>query len=136
MSYLFGDSTPSPFRTNFIELLRLAIDFSVQVLHIERRVVEVRSKRAELEKAVETDRRQLQLLLSTLTDVIRRDSAGAEPRVVQCAEDIENKAVQAVEAGLHAIAATLAIDVGEMDKTIAKERKSGFEALEKMLLQY
>jgi len=136
MSYLFGDSTPSPFRTNFIEFLRLAIDFSVQVLGVERRVVAARSKRAELEQAVETDRRRLQLLLSTLTDVIRRDSSGAEPRVLQCAEDIENKAVQAVEAGLQAIAATLALDVREFDETIKRERKSGFEALEKMLLQY
>jgi hypothetical protein len=136
MSYLFGDSAPSPFRINFIEFLRMAMDFSVHVLRVEGRVVDERTKRAKLEKDVETDRRRLQQLLSTVTDVARRESTGAAQRVSLCAEDIENKALQAVEAGLQGLTNSLAKEVAEIDETIKRARKSSAEALEKLLYQF
>src|SRR6266487_1945561 len=122
MSYLFGDSTASPFRINFVEFLRLALGFSAHVLRVERRVVAERSRRTTLEEAVEIDRRRLQQLLATLTDVVRRESAGAEPRVARCAEDIEEKALQQVEAGLQTLTATLAKDLADIERNIKLER--------------
>jgi len=136
MSYLFGDSTASPFRINFVEFLRLAMGFSAHVLRVERRVLAERSRRTTLEGGVETERRRLQQLLATLTDVVRRESAGAAPRVSRCAEDIEEKALQLVQAGLQTLTETLAKDLADVEQNIKLERTSSLEALEKVLLQY
>jgi hypothetical protein len=136
MSYLFGDSTASPFRINFVEFMRLALGFASHVLRVERRVLAERARSRTLEGAVETDRRRLQQLLATLTDVVRRDSDGAEPRVARCAENIEEKAVQLVEAGLQTLTATLTKDLVGIEQIIKLERTSSVEALEKVLLQY
>ena len=32
MSYLYGDSSPSPLESNFIDFLRMAMDFCVHVV--------------------------------------------------------------------------------------------------------
>ena len=40
MSYLYGDSTPSTLQINFIEFLRDALEFSVQVLTADARIRE------------------------------------------------------------------------------------------------
>ena len=55
MSYLFGDSTPSPFRINFIEFLRLAVGFSVHALRVEHRVLLEQTRRIELEEETDAD---------------------------------------------------------------------------------
>jgi hypothetical protein len=136
MSYLFGDSTTSPFRINYIEFLRLAIGFSVHVLRVERRVLTERSRRSSLEVGVETDRRRLQQLLAAFTDVIRREATGAEPRVGKVAQDLEEKSLQVVEAGLQSLTASLAQELEAIEKGIQVERKSTVEALEKLVLQY
>src|SRR4030095_6263866 len=136
MGYLFGDSTTSPFRINFIELLRLAIGFSVHVLRVERRVVNERSRRSSLERGVETDRRRLQQLLAAFTDVVRREAAGADPRVARVAQDLEEKSLQVVEAGLQSLTAALAQDLEQIEKDIQVERRSTALALSTLVLQY
>ena len=102
MSYLFGDSTPSPFEINFIDFLRLALGFSVHVLGVEERVVTERARRGQLEQDADSDRHRLELLLARLTDVTRGAAAGSQPRVAEHAESIQGKAREIVESGLQA----------------------------------
>ena len=47
MSYLYGDSSPSSLRINFIDFLRDAVEFSVAVLAADRHVREGADKPVE-----------------------------------------------------------------------------------------
>jgi hypothetical protein len=134
MSYLFGDSTPSPFRIDFIEVLRLTIGFSAHVLRVEQRVFAEQSRRARIEEDTETDRRHLNQLLARLTDTVQQGSNDVRPRVAECIEKIQGDARTVVESGLQALDQSLAKDLAEIDETIKAERKSNLSALEKLLL--
>jgi hypothetical protein len=136
MSYLFGDSTPSPFRINFVEFLRLAMGFSVHVLRVERRVLTEQMKRIQLEDDSERDRQHLDQLLGRLTKTIQEASAGYQPRVVEHADLIQGKAREVVELGLQSVQQALAEDLAEIEQNIQLERKSSLNALEKVLLVY
>ena len=136
MSYLFGDSTPSPFRINFIEFLRLAMGFSVHVLKVERRVLTEQMKRIQLEDDAETDRQRLDDLLLRLTKTLQDASAGAAPRVAEHADLIQGKARAVVEVGQQTLQQTLTEDLAEIEQNIQVERKSSLVALEKVLLVY
>ena len=136
MSYLFGDSTSSPFHINFVEFLRLAMGFSVHVLRVEERVVAAEQRRKQIEQDTETDRRHLDQLLSCLTDAIQNTSAGVRPRVAEHAESIQNKAHEIVESGLQSLEQALARDLAEIAESIKLERRSSLNALEKVLLSY
>jgi hypothetical protein len=136
MSYLFGDSTPSPFRINFIEFLRLAMGFSVHVLRVERRVLTEQMKRIQLEDDTDTDRQHLDGLLSRVTKTIQDASAAVQPRVAEHAALIQTKAREVIELGDQALQQALTEDLAEIEQNIQLERKSSLAALEKVLLAY
>src|SRR4029078_11523387 len=75
MSYLYGDSTPSALETNYIEFLRDAVDFCVQVLLADQRGAEARARTAALDRssAAEIDR------LQQLTATVATAMAGLPP---------------------------------------------------------
>jgi hypothetical protein len=136
MSYLFGDSTPSPFRINFVEFLRLAMGFSVHVLRVEERVLAEQTRRTQIERDTETDRHQLEELMGCVTDTILHMSAGVRPRVTEHADNIRGKAKEVVESGLQALEQELFKELAETAQNIKLERKSSLSALEKVLLLY
>jgi hypothetical protein len=136
MSYLFGDSTQSPFRINFIEFLRLAIGFGVHVLKAEERVREERARRAKYEQGAEAEKRSLEQLLGRLSEILKDGSAGAESRLSRCAKEIQERAQQVLEAQLAGLQVELTQDLAQMEQRIREERKGSFVALEKVILQY
>jgi hypothetical protein len=135
MSYLFGDSTPSPFRIDFIEFLRLAIGFCAHVVRVEERVFAEQTRRMRIEEDIETDRRHLNELLGRLTDTILQHASNeVRPRVAEHVEKIQSNARAVVESGLKALDEALAKDLAEIAQIIKVERKSNLSALEKVLL--
>jgi F0F1-type ATP synthase membrane subunit b/b' len=136
MSYLFGDSTPSPFRINFIEFLRLATGFSVHVLKVEERVVAEQARRVKLEHDADADRQRLDQMLARLIEAIEQAAAGARPRITEHAENIQRKAQEVIQSGLQALESHLAEDLAEIEQSIRQERKSCLNALEMVLLAY
>jgi hypothetical protein len=136
MSYLFGDSAPSPFRTNFIEFLRLAMGFCAHALSVEHRVLLEQTRRIRLEEEIDADGEHLQQLLGRLTNTIEDATAGAEPRVSGYAADIQNKAREVVDAGLETMRQSLTESVAEIAQSIKLERKSNLTPLEKVTLAY
>ena len=44
MEFLYGDSTPSPLTSNFLEFLRDAIDFGVFALHVDDEIATIRER--------------------------------------------------------------------------------------------
>jgi hypothetical protein len=136
MSYLFGDSTPSPFRINFIEFLRLAMGFSVHVLRVEHQVLIEQSRRIQLEDESEADQHRLEQLLDRVAKTVDDASKEGPSRVGDYAAGIKGKAREVVESGLSALREALAEDRAEIAQNIKLQRKSSFNALEKVLLLY
>ena len=136
MSYLFGDSTPSPFRINFIEFLRLAVGFSVHALRVEHRVLLEQTRRIALEEENDADGQRLERLLGRVTNTIEDASGGVQPRVAACAAEIQDKAREVVVAGLEAMRQSLTQNIAEIAQNIKLERKSSVTALEKVVLVY
>src|SRR5262245_55650085 len=62
MSYLYGDSTPSPLKVNFLELLRRALDFSVHVLLSAERLKKDEAQLKELQRAADSTMVRLEAL--------------------------------------------------------------------------
>jgi hypothetical protein len=62
MSYLYGDSSPSPLKVNFLELLRRALDFSVHVLLSAERQKKDEARLRELERAADSTLVRLEAL--------------------------------------------------------------------------
>src|SRR5687768_4714043 len=118
MSYLFGDSTPSPLQINFIEFLRLAMGFSVHVLRVERSVLAEQTKRIQLEDDTETDRQHLDEVLFRLTKTLQDAAAGVQPRVAEHVEVIQGKAREVVEVGQHTLQDALTEDLAEIEQNI------------------
>jgi hypothetical protein len=136
MSYLFGDSSPSPFRINFVEFLRLAMGFSVHVLRVERHVLMEQSRRIQLEDETDTDQHRLEQLLDRVTKTVDDASQDGPPRVGDYAASIKGKAREVVESGLLAMQEALAEDRAEIAQNIKLQRRSSLNALEKVLLLY
>ena len=136
MSYLFGDSTPSPFRINFIEFLRLAVGFSVHALRVEHRVLLEQTRRIGLEEETDADGQRLERLLARVTNTIEDASGDVQPRVAACAVEMQDKAREVVAVGLEAMRLSLAQHIAEITQNIKLERKSSLTALEKVLLVY
>jgi hypothetical protein len=136
MSYLFGDSTPSPFRVNFIEFLRLAMGFSVHVLRVEHQVLMEQTRRIQLEDENEADRHRLEQLLDRVTKTVDSGSQDAAPRVADYAASIKAKTREVVEMGILALQEALAEDRAEIQQSIKLQRRSTLNALEKVVLLF
>ncbi len=136
MSYLFGDSTPSPFQINFIEFLRLAVGFSAHVLRVESQVRQERTRRIALEQNCEADRRRLEELVARLSGALQDKNIPPESRVAHCIQNIQDKVQQVVDAEVMGLEVTLTQGLAEIEQKIKYERKSSLDALEKVVLQY
>jgi hypothetical protein len=136
MSYLFGDSTPSPFRINFIEFLRLAMGFSVHVLRVEHQVLIEQTRRIQLEDETDVDRNRLEQLLDRVTKTVDDAASNVQPRVADYAVVMKARAREVVESGLQGLQEALARDISEIEQSIKLQRKSSLTALEKVLLLY
>jgi hypothetical protein len=136
MSYLYGDSTASPFRINFVEFLRLVIGFSAHVLRAEEHVREERVRRKAFEQGADAERRSLEQLLSQLSEALKAVTSGPDSRLSRSAREIQERAQQVVEAQLAGLTVELTKDLAQGEQRVREERKSSFTALEKLLLQY
>jgi hypothetical protein len=77
MSYLFGDSTPSKLEGNYIEFLRDAVEFCVQLLLSDQRVVQGKAQTRSLEHATVAEVERLQKLAPLVTKAFEGISLGA-----------------------------------------------------------
>jgi len=137
MSYLFGDSTPSKLEVNFIDFLRDAVHFSVQVLLVEQRIAQGHAHTRSLEQLTAEELERLQKLpplVATALDgmtTARPDSATA-----RCAVAISSSAFDLVLAEAGTLRSTLENAIKERDAQAKVEGERSVRALEKLLLQH
>src|SRR5688572_30577380 len=98
MTYLYGDSTPSPLKENFIDLLRRALDLSVELVRAEHRLAAEEEQRRQVKWQAEADL----VALHRLEEVVARTAREAAPAFLatpaaRCAETIADAARDAVQ---------------------------------------
>jgi hypothetical protein len=137
MRYLYGDSTPSPLESNFLELLRDALDFSVYVLSADERMRQSEQRLVALHArydATVSEIGSFAALVQATIQAAPRGQAGAA--LARCADrvaflvgDTEKKAVAEERAIVEAAASA-----AELEETA--EREGCLAALEKFLLAH
>ena len=137
MSYLYGDSTPSTLQVNFIEFLRDSIDFSLELLLADQRVVEAQARLLTRERAATLGIERLEKLGPTVARTIKSQpdedpdspSGRCVAAILRSVDDLVRAEVANVRATLGEASAMLA---GEA----AEERKRCLKALEALLVKH
>src|SRR5678809_1103065 len=100
MSYLYGDSTPSNLEGNYIEFLRDAVEFCVQVLLSDQRIAQGKAQTRSLEHPM---------------------GAGDSP-TARCASAISKSASDLVRAEAIRMRDALDAEIAKRDAFAAQER--------------
>src|SRR5258708_30352251 len=75
--YLYGDSTPSPLKTDFIAFLRDTVEFGTKVLLGDARLAEAVLHAAEAAELTEKDVESAEALLTEVSAALDRATAGS-----------------------------------------------------------
>jgi len=134
--YLYGDSSASALEVNYIQLLRDAIDFSVEVLLAIHRIRRWEDSKRERRKSAESELERLAYLEARVTSLLHDTSGEAGASVVRAAGAIGRSASSTVAGEAAAVRSALSDDLGRIDGEIAREREGCVRALEALLLRH
>jgi hypothetical protein len=137
MAFLYGDSTPSPLESNFLEFLRDSLDFSVVVLQADANVERIRERKVASARAADEEIERLQAFGRVVVDAIRDAPKGEEDsETSRCGAHLTVTAQEAVSASTDAVHRTLAAEVAQADADESAQREASFKALETLLLPH
>jgi len=137
MSYLFGDSTPSTLLIDYIDFLREALDFSVQVLAADERIRRGTTRGAEVRKAGEAEVARLETLGATLARAVTGTEVGAaESPTAQCAQALMRSSADLVRSAIERVHASVAGDLASIESDARRDRERCVEALASFLLRH
>jgi hypothetical protein len=136
MSYLYGDSTPSTLEINYIEFLRDVVEFSVQVLLADQRIVQGRMRVRSLDHTTAAEIERLQRLEVTVAKALEGMTSGGDVSSARCAAAIVRASAEIVRAEVAAVQSTLAAEAGKRDAQVTEERRAGIRALEALLARH
>src|SRR5215472_272946 len=98
MSYLFGDSSPSPLETDFMSVLGDALDFCVHVLLADDRITQARAEMAGHERATAAEIERLEALgVIVKRAAAQVPKAEASSRLARCADSISTEVDRLVQ---------------------------------------
>ncbi|MDB4993492.1 MAG: hypothetical protein JWM74_924 [Myxococcaceae bacterium] len=137
MRYLYGDSTPSPLESNFLELLRDALDFSVYVLSADERMRQSEQRLVALHARYDATVSEIgafsEIVQATIKDAPHGEAgsplARCADRVAFLVGDTEKRAVAEERAIVEAAAAAAEVEENA-------ERDGCLSALEKFLVAH
>ena len=131
MSYLYGDSTPSPLRSNFLQFLGEALDFSVHVLQSASRLQVLGKRIVSARENASTEVSHLEALRANVASAVERAPKGApESPTSACGKSILASVTDLIEKSAAQVAATLAAEVAALEAQDAEEREGCERALE------
>src|SRR4051794_11398178 len=130
MTYLFGDSSPSNLDIDYIEFLREALDFSVQVLAAHERMMQGAARAVEVRLKTEAEVKRLESLGAALARAVEAfDIGAAESPTALCSEALLRGAAETVRASIERVNAGGTGDVGKLDEESRRDRERCVEAL-------
>jgi hypothetical protein len=137
MKYLYGDSTASNLDVNYIEFLRDAVEFGVQVLLSDQRVVQGRAHIRTLEHATAAEMERLQKLPPLVAKAFEGTSlAAGDSATARCVTAISNAAGELVRDETTALRTALDVEVAKQNGQAGRERDGCMKALEALLLKH
>jgi len=130
MTYLFGDSSPSNLDIDYIEFMREALDFSVQVLAAHERMVAGAARAVEIKLQGDAEVQRIEGLGATLARAVEAfDIGAAESPTAQCAGALLRGAAETVRSSIDRVRANGAGDVGKLEEEARRDRERCGEAL-------
>jgi len=136
MTWLFGDSSHSTLEINYIDFLRLALDFSVEVLLAEDALAAGRERRRRLESEHAIEVARLEAFGAAVARTVELEGKSDDSPTGRAAASITRAAADAVKAELAAARTTLAQEVARLELAAASERERCVKALETLLLRH
>ena len=137
MGFLFGDLTPAPFSTNFLEDLRDAIDFAASIAEADQRIVTADATRDTLRKRAEEDAARLEALVrSVLAAADAADKGGDDSVAAMLAADLAAVVAARHEVAAAALEARLVEDIRALEAATLAARADYFALLEEYLLAH
>ena len=137
MTYLFGDSTPSPLKSNFLEFFRDAVDFSVFALQTDDRIKQGRERARGLRREADAEMERLEAFVGRIAHAIDEAPKGApDSQTAECASQLKAMNTEVLASRLGAVRQKLAAAVAKLDADEAAERNACREALGALLLPH
>jgi hypothetical protein len=134
MSYLYGDSTPTELKSNFLEFLRDAIDFGVFLLEADAGIKRGKERIQRNTEAMEAEIGRLEHFIAHVSRSIREAEKGAvDSATAACATYLEKLVAESQRTSVTAMRTRLAHYVAGVDAEEAASRAACFKALETLL---
>ena len=135
--YLYGDSTTSPLRSNFLEFLRDALDFSAFVLKADGEIARGKQEIVKLQSAASQEMGRLEALGELTVAAIGQAPCGAgDSATARCAQNLKRATEATVQDALAGVRANLARAIEEVNARDLAERDGCRKALERLLLPH
>jgi hypothetical protein len=137
MSYLYGDSTPSNLEVNYIEVVRDSIEFCVQLLMADHRMVQGQAHLRERQSASAGEIERLERLQAAVASAVANVPSGhPDSAPARCAAAITRAAAEVTRTEVGAVRAALAEDMTRLEALAAQERQVAVKALEVLLAKH
>jgi hypothetical protein len=135
VTFLFGDSTPTPYTTNILEALRDAVDFMASVAEADERVVSAEERKRAFRAAADAEAARLDALVRGMLSAISTADKG-EPSspTASLAGNLAEVVSEKHHAANAAVTAKLEVDMRAVDAATAAARNRYRTALETYLL--
>ncbi|MDB4968067.1 MAG: hypothetical protein JWN44_3756 [Myxococcales bacterium] len=137
MAYLYGDSTPADLGVDYIEFLRDALDFSVQVLAADERMRQGSARATEVVKLSDGEVARLEALGAAQAHAIENfDIGSGESATAQCAQALLRGAAETLRGSIERVRSAAAGDVGKLEEEARRDRERCVDALSAFLKRH
>lgn len=137
MEFLYGDSTPSPLTSNFLEFLRDAIDFGVFALHVDDEIALIHERERASAQAADEEIGRLDALGAAVSLAIAGAPHGADAsETARCAAQLTATSAETVAGATAAVRGRLEAQRAELATEENGQRDACFTALEGLLLAH
>ena len=134
MSFFFGDSSPATFEGNFLEVLRDATAFAVQIAEADEAIATVEARKAELTAAAEADSRRLESLMRAVIAVVSAaDKGKVTSGTARFAAELAGVATERHHVAGESVRARLSEDLRAVDAGVIAAREKYAIALDAYL---
>lgn len=133
MAYLYGDSTESPLELNYIEFLRDALDFAVEILVADHRIHALQEECEERKRMAEVELGHLRQLNDRVSQALETPPGGPSSAAFRCAMMVRQSSDDAIKRTIGQIKQSLNEQLGQVVAHIGRERGGNLRALELLL---
>jgi hypothetical protein len=133
LAYLYGDSTESALELNYIEFLRDALEFSVEVLVADHRITSLQDGTDERKRQIEVELGLLRTLSENVVQALSAPVGGPQTAAHRTAAQIRQSAEDLIKRSAGNLKQSLSDNLGSVQAQIQRERGSNLRALEVLL---